>query len=461
MTLTAPGIPTFQPDNGHSTGADASPGEDYRVDREVLELVDQIHRRLLQEVDLAALASLDSDAARRAVEDATRRLVAQDASRLPGAEREQVVLRVVDEVLGLGPIEPLLHDETISEIMVNDFDEIYYERDGVIHEYPIGFKNRDHVMRIIDRITSEVGRRVDEASPMVDAWLADGSRVNAAIPPVVPRGPVLTIRKFRQDKHTLTQLIENQTVPASVAEFVGMCVRHRLNVVISGGTGSGKTTFLNALSEHIPAGERIVTIEDPTELKLQQRHVVAMEARPPNVEGKNPITQRDLFRNTLRMRPDRIIVGEVRGSEAFEMMQAMNTGHDGSLTTVHANSPRDALSGIENMVLMAGYELPVRAIREQVASAIDLIIQIARMSDGTRRITQVTEITGMESEVVTTQDLFIFRHDGMGPDGEVRGSLISTGLMPSFAERLRIRGEDVTRFVQGVGAGSEGASWTR
>jgi len=460
MTITAPPVPT-SPLSPTAAPDGPSPEQRYRVDAVVLELVEDVHRRLLQEVDLAALSALDGDAARRAVEEVARRLAGQEAPQLPGPEREDVVLRVVDEVLGLGPIERLIHDETVSEVMVNDFDEVYYERDGVIYEYPIGFRDRDHVMRIIDRITSDVGRRVDESSPMVDARLADGSRVNAAIPPVVPRGPVLTIRKFRQDKHTLVQLIENGTLPLGVAEFVGLCVQHRLNVIVSGGTGSGKTTFLNALSEHIPAGERIVTIEDPTELKLQQRHVIAMEARPANVEGKNPVTQRDLFRNTLRMRPDRIIVGEVRGSEAFEMMQAMNTGHDGSLTTVHANSPRDALSRIENMVLMAGYDLPVRAIREQVASAVDLIIHVARMSDGSRRITHVTEITGMESEVVTTQDLFVFRHEGLGPNGEIRGTLGPTGLMPSFADRLRVRGEDVTRFVQGVSGQVEGATWTR
>ena len=433
----------------------------FRVDASVLEIVDTTHRRLLQEVDLAALSALEGDAARRAVENVARRLVGATGLQLSAPEREDVVMRVIDEVLGLGPIEQLLHDETISEVMVNDFDEVYYERDGVIYDYPIGFRDRDHVLRIIDRITSAVGRRVDEASPMVDARLADGSRVNAAIPPVVPRGPVLTIRKFRRDKHTLAQLIENATLPVSVAEFLGLCVRHRLNVIVSGGTGSGKTTFLNALSEHIPPGERIVTIEDPTELRLQQRHVIAMEARPPNIEGKNPVTQRDLFRNSLRMRPDRIIVGEVRGSEAFDMMQAMNTGHDGSLTTIHANSPRDALSRIENMVLMAGYELPVRAIREQVASAIDLIVHLARMSDGSRRVTRVTEITGMESEVVTAQDIFVFRQEGLGPNGEVRGSLGSTGLMPAFADRLRARGEDVTRFVQGPLSGNEVAAWTR
>jgi pilus assembly protein CpaF len=458
MTITAPPVPGFQPPQGADALATLRPEQQYRVDAAVLELVDTVHRRLLQEVDLAALTSLDSDAARRAVEEVARRLTGAEAGHLPGPEREEVIQRVIDEVLGLGPIDRLIQDDTVSEVMVNDFDEVYYERDGVIHEYPVGFKDRDHVMRIIDRITSDVGRRVDEASPMVDARLADGSRVNAAIPPVVPRGPVLTIRKFRRDKHTLEQLIENGTLPASAAEFVGICVRHRLNIIVSGGTGSGKTTFLNALSEHIPAGERIVTIEDPTELRLQQRHVIAMEARPPNVEGKNPVTQRDLFRNSLRMRPDRIIVGEVRGPEAFEMMQAMNTGHDGSLTTIHANSPRDALSRIENMVLMAGYDLPIRAIREQVASAIDLTIHLARMSDGHRRVTQITEITGMESDVVTTQDLFIFRHEGLGPNGEVIGSLVPTGLMPSFADRLRVRGEDVTRFINSEVAGS--APWT-
>ena len=461
MTMTSPNASTFQPVDGAVALNAAIQDQRFHVDASLMELVDDIHRRLLQDVDLAALSALTAPEARRAVEEAARRLTIQEAPQLIGPEREEVVLRVIDEVLGLGPIERLLDDETVSEVMVNDFDEVYYERDGVIYEYPVGFKDRDHVMRIIDRITSNIGRRVDESSPMVDARLEDGSRVNAAIPPVVPRGPVLTIRKFRRDKHTLVQLIENETLPAAAAEFAGICVRHKLNIVVSGGTGSGKTTFLNALSEYIGAAERVVTIEDPTELRLQQRHVIAMEARPPNVEGKNPVTQRDLFRNTLRMRPDRIIVGEVRGSEAFEMMQAMNTGHDGSLTTIHANSPRDALSRIENMVLMAGYDLPVRAIREQVSSAIDLVIHVARMSDGSRRVTQVTEITGMESEVVTTQDIFAFQHHGVGANGKVIGALMPTGLMPAFADRLRVHGEDVTRFIQGVVPDAEAPSWTR
>lgn len=461
MTTTLPSPRSFNPTDGAAALSAAVDAQQFRVDASLLALVDDIHRRLLQEVDLAALSALEGDDVRRAVEVVARRLAVEESPHLAGGEREEVVTRVIDEVLGLGPIERLLHDDSISEVMVNDFNEVYYEQDGVILEYPVGFKDRDHVMRIIDRIVSSVGRRVDESSPMVDARLADGSRVNAAIPPVVPRGPVLTIRKFRQDKHTLAQLIENGTLPPEASEFTGICVRHRLNVIVSGGTGSGKTTFLNALSEYIPDTERVVTIEDPTELRLQQRHVISMEARPANVEGNNTVTQRDLFRNTLRMRPDRIIVGEVRGSEAFEMLQAMNTGHDGSLTTVHANSPRDALSRIENMVLMAGYDLPVRAIREQVASAIDLIIHVARMSDGSRRVTQITEITGMESEVVTTQDIFVFRHEGLSEDGAVHGVLAPTGLMPAFADRLRVRGEDLTRFVQGAATGAEGMTWIR
>jgi pilus assembly protein CpaF len=291
---------------------------------------------------------------------------------------------------------------------------------------------------------------------MVDARLPDGSRVNAAIPPVVPRGPVITIRKFRRDRHSLAELVANETLPGPVAEFLGICVRLRLNMLISGGAGSGKTTVLNALSEHIPDGERIVTIEDPAELRLQKRHLIAMEARPPNVEGRNAITQRDLFRNSLRMRPDRIIVGEVRGGEAFEMMQAMNTGHDGSLATMHANTPRDALARVETMVLMAGYELPIRAIREQIAAGVQLVVHLSRLSDGARRVTHVSEITGMENEIVTMQDVFRFRQDGLGEGGRVLGVLQPTGLVPSFADRFRVLGSDVTPFLQ-----SERPAWTR
>jgi pilus assembly protein CpaF len=306
----------------------------------------------------------------------------------------------------------------------------------VIYLSGIRFRDSVHIMRIIDRIISPLGRRVDETSPFVDARLADGSRVNVVIPPLIPRSPVLTIRKFRPDKYTIDQLMANDTLSEEAAQFLQACVRLRLNIVISGGSGSGKTTLLNAVSAFIPSSERIVTIEDPIELKLQQGHVLSMEARPPNIEGRNQVTPRDLVRNALRMRPDRIIVGEVRGAEAFDMMQAMNTGHEGSLTTVHANATRDALARIENMVLMAGLDLPIRAIREQMSSALHLVIQLARFSDGQRRVTVVSEITGMESQIITMQDLYRFEQLGVGEDGRILGALETTGIVPTFADRF-------------------------
>jgi pilus assembly protein CpaF len=320
--------------------------------------------------------------------------------------------------------------------MVNAPDEVYCERDGVIYLSSVRFRDNVHIMRIVDRIIAPLGRRVDETSPYVDARLPDGSRVNVVIPPLVPKSPTVTIRKFRPDKYTIAELTENATLSEEVAEFLQACVRLRLNIVISGGSGSGKTTLLNAVSAFIPSSERVVTIEDPIELKLQQSHVISMEARPPNIEGRNQVTQRDLVRNALRMRPDRILVGEVRGPEAFDMMQAMNTGHEGSLTTVHANSPRDALARIENMVLMAGLDLPVRAIREQMAAALHLVIQLARFSDGQRRITAVSEITGMESQIITMQDLYRFEQEGVDEDGRLVGSLEVTGIVPTFADRF-------------------------
>ncbi len=423
---------------------------------EALALVEQVHVELLERFDLEAVAALNTQQARAAVEAGARTVVAELFPHQGVAEKEELVARVVDEVVGLGPIDALVRDPSISEVMVNDPHEVYFERDGVIHESTVHFRDAAHVMRIIDRITSAIGRRVDESSPMVDARLADGSRVNAAIPPVVPRGPVLTIRKFRHDSFRMADLIALGALSPAVAELLAACVRMRLNILVSGGTGSGKTTFLNSLSEYIPERERIVTIEDPAELRLQQKHVIAMEARPPSIEGRNEITQRDLFRNTLRMRPDRIIVGEVRGAEAFEMMQAMNTGHDGSLTTVHANSARDALSRIENMVLMSGYELPIRAIREQVGSALHLVVHLSRLSDGTRRVVQVAEITGLEGQVVTMQDLFTLKIEGIGAEGAVLGHLRPTGLMPTFADRFRTVGIDLAQYL------SEGADerWT-
>jgi pilus assembly protein CpaF len=421
-------------ENNHRADDDLE-GEETPTAQE-FDVVFAVHQRLLREMDLQAVEKLDQERAREAVEQAARAVMSEIAPAVYGEEKEQIVQRVVDEAIALGPIEPLLADPTISEVMVNAPDEVYYERDGVIHLSDVRFRDRVHIMRIIDRIIAPLGRRVDESSPYVDARLPDGSRVNVIIPPLVPKSPTLTIRKFRPDRYTIDDLLGNDTLSEQLADFLQACVRLRLNMVISGGAGTGKTTLLNAVSGFIPSGERIVTIEDPIELKLQQSHVISMEARPPNIEGKNDVTQRDLFRNALRMRPDRIIVGEVRGAEAFDMMQAMNTGHEGSLTTVHANSTRDALARIENMILMAGLDLPVRAIREQMTAALHIMVHLSRSADGRRRVTHVSEITGMESQIVTMQDLFRFEQIGLDGDGRLTGILQPTGIMPTFMDRL-------------------------
>jgi pilus assembly protein CpaF len=404
------------------------------LDGEQAELVAQAHQRLLQEYDAAALARQSTAEARATIESAVRALVGEMAGALYGEAREAVVRAVLDEAVGLGPIQPLVDEASISEVMVNAPDEVYVERDGVIYLAPVRFRDGAHIMRIVDRIIAPLGRRVDESSPMVDARLPDGSRVNVVIPPLAPRSPTMTIRKFRPDRHTVEDLLANGTLSERLVAFLGACIRLRLNAVISGGSGTGKTTLLNALSTYIPRRERIITVEDPIELRLQQPHVIAMEARPPSIEGRNQVTQRDLVRNALRMRPDRIIVGEVRGAEAFDMLQAMNTGHEGSLTTVHANSPRDALARIENMVLMAGLDLPVRVIREQLASALHVLVQIVRSSDGRRRVTAVSEVAGMEGELMVTQDLFRSAHGG---------AIEPTGIVPTFAERLAEEGERI------------------
>jgi pilus assembly protein CpaF len=409
------------------------------------ELAYQVHQRLLQELDLAAVAKLERTRAREAVEVAAQGIVAIMAPDLYGEKREQVIQRVVDEAVDLGPLEPLLRDPTVSEVMVNAPNEVFYERDGVILESDVHFHDAEHVLRIVDRILAPLGRRVDESSPFVDARLPDGSRVNVIIPPLIPRSPTVTIRKFRPDRYTAEDLIANETITQQLAEFFEACVRLKLNIVISGGSGTGKTTLLNALSAFIPNTERIITIEDPVELNLQQRHVIAAEARPPNIEGRNEVTQRDLFRNALRMRPDRIIVGEVRGAEAFDMLQAMNTGHAGSLTTVHANSPRDALSRIENMVLLSGLDLPVRAIREQLAAALHLVIHVSRFPDGRRRVTCVSEVAGMEVDTITMQDLFKFQQTGIDQDGRIQGELKASGIVPTFIDLFAQSGIDLSR----------------
>lgn len=407
---------------------------------EEYELESLLHQRLIRDIDETALRGLDRDRAREVVERAARTLAADLLPGVVGDAKEDIVHRVADEVVGLGPIERLLRDPSISEVMVNAPDEVFFEREGVIYDAPVAFRDEAHIMRIVDRIVASLGRHVDEASPMVDARLADGSRVNIIIPPLAPKSPVITIRKFRSDRYRMDDLVSVGTLTAAMARMFEACVVARLNVVVSGGTGSGKTTLLNALSAFLPERERIVTIEDPLELKLQQRHVVALEARPASAEGRGEVTQRDLVRNALRMRPDRILVGEVRGAEAFDMLQAMNTGHEGSLTTVHANSPRDALGRIENMVLMAGFDLPVAAIREQMASALHVIIQLARLSDGTRRVVSVAEVAGMEGQVVTLQEIFTFKQTGIGPEGRVLGELRPLGIRPKFADKFEAFG---------------------
>ena len=413
--------------------------------------VQLVHQRLIQEVDIKAIERLGPDRSLEAVEMATRALVMQVAPGIYGERREQIIRRVVDDAVGLGPLQPLIKDLDISEIMVNAPDEIFYERDGIIYLSALRFRDRGHVMLVIDRIISPLGRRIDESSPFVDARLPDGSRVNIIIPPLVPRSPTITIRKFRPDRFDMNDLIKIGTLTQQSADFLRLCVQLRLSMVISGGTGTGKTTILNALSAYIPERERIITIEDPIELRLQQRHVISSEARPPNIEGRNEVTQRDLLRNALRMRPDRIIVGEVRGGEAFDMMQAMNTGHEGSLTTVHANSPRDALSRIENMVLMAGFDLPIRAIREQMTSAFQVMIQLSRFADGSRRVIGISEVVGMEDETVTMQEIFRFEISHIEQDGRIVGQLEPTGIMPTFAERFTKAGISIETIIPTVG----------
>ncbi len=370
------------------------------------EMKSRLHRALINRMDLTKLATLGAEQVHAEVSRLAESLLAQEAMPLSSADRERLINDVQHELFGLGPLEPLLADPTISDILVNSYKTIYVERRGKLEATNVAFKDDEHLMRVIERIVSSVGRRIDESSPMVDARLADGSRVNAIIPPLSIDGPVLSIRRFGAEPLRMNSLIENKALTKDIADMLEMCVNARLNVLISGGTGAGKTTLLNALSAYIPEDERIVTIEDSAELQLQQPHVVRLETRPPNIEGRGEVTQRDLVRNALRMRPDRIVIGEVRGGEAIDMLQAMNTGHDGSLTTVHANTPRDALSRLETMIQMTGMRLSDRAMRQQVASALDLVVQVARLSDGTRRLTAISEITGMEGETITMQEIF-------------------------------------------------------
>jgi len=409
------------------------------------EMKSRLHRMLINRMDLTKLGMLEPEQLHEEVARLAASLLAQEDTPLSTVERERLIHEVRHELFGLGPLEQLLADTTISDILVNSPANVYIERGGKLEKTNIAFKDNEHLMRVIERIVSSVGRRIDESSPMVDARLKDGSRVNAIIPPLSLDGPVLSIRRFGTEPLRMAKLLEKGALTSDMAQMFEMCVIARLNVVISGGTGAGKTTLLNALSAYIPAEQRIVTIEDSAELQMQQPHVVRLETRPPNIEGKGEVTQRDLVKNALRMRPDRIVIGEVRGAEAIDMLQAMNTGHDGSLTTIHANTSRDALARLETMIQMTGMRLSDRAMRQQIASAVNVVIQVARLSDGTRRITSISEITGMEGETITMQDVFIYERKGVDQDGRVLGRFRPTGVRPRFAERLKLYGLQLPR----------------
>jgi len=406
----------------------------------------RLHRAIISRLDLTRLNTLSPDRVRAEVSRLAEDLLLAENAPISETERDRLVNEVHHELFGLGPLEPLLADQTISDILVNSYSSVYIERRGKLERTAITFKDDEHLMRVIERIVSTVGRRIDEAQPMVDARLPDGSRVNAIIPPLALDGPVLSIRRFGTNPLRMAQLIENGALTKEVALLFEMCVRARLNIVISGGTGAGKTTLLNALSAYIPVNERIVTIEDSAELQLQQPHVVRLETRPSNIEGKGEVSQRDLVKNALRMRPDRIVVGEVRGGETIDMLQAMNTGHDGSLTTVHANSPRDALARLETMIQMTGMRLSDRAMRQQISSAVNLVIQVSRLTDGTRRISSISEVTGMQGDNTVMQEIFKFEQTGVDSTGKVIGHFTASGIRPRFSERLKQYGMQLPAF---------------
>jgi pilus assembly protein CpaF len=408
--------------------------------QQYLDLRANVHRKLLNRLNLEALAQSDRSRAEGEIRALLAQLLGEEATPLSLSEREMLFAEVLDDVFGLGPLEPLLRDPTISDILVNTHRNVFVERNGVLERVTATFQDDRHLLRVIDRIVSGVGRRVDDSSPMVDARLQDGSRVNAIIPPLAVDGPFLSIRRFPADRLKASDLVTLKALTAPMLEFLSHCVRTRLNCLISGGTGAGKTTLLNVLSGFISDRERIITIEDAAELQLHQEHVARLETRPPNVEGKGAVRQRQLVINALRMRPDRIVVGEVRGEEALDMLQAMNTGHDGSLTTVHANTPRDALSRIETMIAMGTTALPEKAMRQQIASAIQLVVQQTRLSDGTRKVTSISEITGMEGDIITMQEIFVFEKGGVTQDGKVLGRFRATGVRPKCCERLRVAG---------------------
>jgi pilus assembly protein CpaF len=399
-----------------------------------------VHRTLIAKMDLEKLATVNNGKARQAVANLVLEIVAQDKVPLNAAEKERIQSDLLDEIFGLGPLEPLLQDPGISDILVNRNDQVYIERSGVLQKTAIRFRDERHLLQIIDRIVSRVGRRVDESSPMVDARLPDGSRVNAIIPPLALDGSALSIRRFGSSPLMAEQMLELKSISPEMLQILSAAVRARISILISGGTGAGKTTFLNMLSRYIPETERLITIEDAAELQLQQENVVRLETRPPNVEGQGAVRQRQLLVNSLRMRPDRIIIGEVRGEEAFDMLQAMNTGHEGSMTTIHANSCRDALSRLESMVAMSNINLPERAVRQQMASAISIVVQVSRMSDGSRRVTNIAEITGMDESIISMQDIFTFIKRGIGPNGKVVGKYEPSRIRPKFLERIRVSG---------------------
>jgi pilus assembly protein CpaF len=399
-----------------------------------------IHRSLLSQLDLEKLATTSNGRAKQAVAMLIQDIVTKERLLLNAAEKDRIQSDLLDEVFGFGPLEPLLKDPTISDILVNKSNLVYIERNGLLEKVDVKFRDDRHLLQIIDRIVGAVGRRVDESSPMVDARLPDGSRVNAIIPPLSLDGPSLSIRRFGSSALTAEKLIEYKSISPAMLQTLQAAVRAKISILISGGTGAGKTTFLNMLSKYIPGTERLVTIEDAAELQIQQENVVRLETRPPNVEGNGAVRQRQLLINSLRMRPDRIIIGEVRGEEAFDMLQAMNTGHEGSMTTIHANTCRDALSRMESMVAMANFNIPEKAVRQQITSAIGIVVQISRMSDGTRRVTNMAEITGMEGDIITMQDIFTFARRGVGPNGKVLGSFRPSGIRPKFLEKLRVAG---------------------
>ncbi|MGH9628995.1 MAG: CpaF family protein [Bryobacteraceae bacterium] len=407
---------------------------------EYQELKFTLHRKLLDKINLEALATIDNQRVRAEVRQALISLIDNEPTLLSSVEKQQISDEVLDEVFGLGPLEPLLKDPGISDILVNGHKQVYVERKGLLELTNVSFRDSQHLLRIIDKIVSQVGRRVDESTPMVDARLSDGSRVNAIIPPLALDGPLMSIRRFAQDKLSAPDLVERRAMTSGMMELLEAAVKARMNIVIAGGTGSGKTTLLNALSAFINPKERIVTIEDAAELQLKQPHLARLETRPANLEGNGAIRQRELLVNSLRMRPDRIVVGEVRGGEALDMLQAMNTGHDGSLTTIHANSPRDAISRLEVMVSMANANMQLISIRQQIASAVHVLVQAMRLSDGSRRIMNITEVTGMEGDIVTLQDIFVFEKRGLSPEGRVLGRFAATGIRPKFYEKLLAAG---------------------